>query len=143
MRGLERAVEIDRGLNAAMAEHAPYHLVVSGISLEDENPRSMAELMNGQPKPCRFKNALYDLGAEQDRVLTSAILPREQPIFIVAAKQGGTEVMDIFVDQFRKHVVQWVFQGHSVLDIVVWEHQPIICLRPARLDQVHVQPNTG
>ena len=64
LRGLEPAVEIDRGLNATMAQDAPRHLVVSRISLEDDGPSSVAELMNVHPNPGRLENALFDLGTE-------------------------------------------------------------------------------
>jgi hypothetical protein len=103
----EAAVETDCRLNAAVAEHAPDHLVVSGIAPEDQGPGSMAELMNGQSKPSRFENgsieACWPVGSKPR--LAMSIMPylgvRRSDAVLIGRKHESKDGLSVTFAQFK------------------------------------------
>jgi hypothetical protein len=79
LRRFQATVEVDRGLDVAVAEQAPHDLVFAGPMLELDRCASMAELVNRHPQARGFLNALGDLGAEHVRCLRLTGDTGEQP----------------------------------------------------------------
>src|SRR5258705_12244523 len=69
LRGLQAAVEIDGGLDVAVAEQAPHDLILPWAVLEVDSRTGVAELMDRHPHAGRLLNAFRDLGAEHIRCL--------------------------------------------------------------------------
>src|SRR6267142_336655 len=67
LRRFQAAVEIDGGLDIAVAEQAPHDFVLTGEVLEIDRRAGMPELMDGDPQAGGVLDALGDLGAKHVR----------------------------------------------------------------------------
>ena len=108
-----------------MPQDAPHCFVVAGMMLEIEGCSRVPKLVGRNLQSCRFINSLGDLIAKRRQTFKSAVFAGEQPGFVCAAQQHGTEMMKILIDQLGEVFIQFEVQVDLVLHVVVGKHQPI------------------
>jgi hypothetical protein len=139
LRRLQAAVEVDRGLDIAVAKQPLDGFVVAGMVLEIDRRTGMAELVHGHPHAGSLLDALRNLGAEHVCRLGLTGDAREQPGRVRAAHQRRPELVNVFIDQGRQGLVELKFEIDPVLDVIVREDQPERRVRTTGLDQVLAQ----
>src|SRR4051794_5824475 len=112
----QTAVEVDRGLDIAVAEQPLDGLVFTGAVLEIDRRTGMAELVNCHLHACRLLDTLSDLGAEHVRRLGLTGDAGEQPGRVGAACQGWFELVDVFINEPGESFVERKFEVDPVLD---------------------------
>src|SRR2546421_10919971 len=95
----QTAVEVDRGLDIAVAEQPLDGLVFTGAVLEIDRRTGMAELVNCHPHARRLLDALRNLGAEHVCRLGLTGDAREQPRRVGATHQCRSELADVLIDE--------------------------------------------
>jgi hypothetical protein len=143
LRGLQGQIETDSGLDALVAENTPHEFVLAGTVFEDQSAGRMSELMHGHAKASGFLNPVDDLGAERYLFLVLAGHAGEQPVRVAAAHQRGPEVVHIFIEERRYRLVELELKRFSVLGVVLGEREPIVGIRPSRLNQVLAEADAG
>src|SRR5262245_18691948 len=129
-------IGVDGGLHVAVSEKLSDELVLARAGLEKESACGVPELMHCHPQSGHLMNPLRDLAAEQDVAFGASALSREQPVIVAATEHDRPEVVDVFVDDWSEMLVKRILKADPVLDVVVWEGQPVVRVRPAGLDQV-------
>src|SRR5262245_30930930 len=103
---------------------------------EKDSACGVPELMHCHTQSGHLMNPLRDLAAEQDVAFGASALSWEQPVTVPATEHDRPEVVDVFVDDSIEMLLKRILKADPVLDVIVWEGQPVVRIRSAGLDQV-------
>ena len=131
------------GSDVAVAQEASNGFVITGVVPQVDNSGGAAELVDGDSQTRRLLDPFCDLDSEQMRILRAAGGAWEQPISIRSTKEGGTILLDIFVDQLGEVVVELKGRIDAVLHVIVGEYKQVGRLQSSWPDQVFVETDGG
>ena len=138
---LQTDIEFHGCRDTAVAKQSPNQFIFSWPALQNDGTGGMAELMGRHPQAGRLPDPVGDLATERDLALGASVLARKKPVLVRAPQQGRPMVENILIDQPREVFRQWIFEPDTIFDIVIREHQPVVRVRSARLDEVYSEPD--
>ena len=103
----------------------------------------MPELVSGHAQTRCLVDALGDLAAQTGFAFGPASCTWEQPILVAASHQGGSEVIDVLINETGDAWLERILQLDTVFDVVVGEDEPVVRLRSVGLDQVEPELDRG